>query len=231
VQQLTFGDVPTAVAMLDAGDLLIATDNGDMLGIERKTASDFLNTLRDDRLFPQLIRLREAVQWPYLALCGNVAPAMGGKCFANGMETGWNWASVSGALLTVQEIGVHVLQVASDHEFEAAIMRLGNRDRTAVRVARPRQAEFLSEAETTLTGLPGIGPEKAAALLEACGNAGWAIDYLTNDDWEGLANGVGEGIKRRVRKALGLPDWAALAVIVKETGNPPEGTKVCQRTQ
>ena len=218
VRTLTFGGVPVALAILEAGDLLIATDSGDIVGIERKTATDFLHTLRDDRLFPQLVRLRETTPWAYLAICGTLQPAVGGKCFANGIETGWTWPSVAGALLTVQEIGVHILHVPSDAEFEAAIIRLASRDRSALRTRPARESGFASEAEALLCALPGIGPDKAQSLLGYCGSAAWALAYLSNDTWEGpSAPGVGEGTKRRIRAALELEEWATLAVISKAT--------------
>jgi len=219
VRKLTFGeDIAVAVTLLDVGDVLVATDSGDLLAVERKTASDFLNTLRDERLFPQLARMRELTPWCYLALCGTLHPAVGGKCFCNGVETGWNWSSVAGALLTVQEIGVHILHVPSDAEFEAAIVRLANRDRGALRVQPPRGAAMVSDAEAILTALPGIGPEKAQSLLAYCGSPAWALTYLANDSWQGpTAPGLGEGTRRRIRKALELPEWAALSVVVKDT--------------
>jgi len=218
-QRLTFGDAPVAVTLLDAGDFLVACEDGAVLGIERKTAGDFLNTLRDDRLFPQLVRLREVTPWAYLALCGTLSPGAGGKCHQAGIETGWTWASVSGAFLSVQEMGVHILHIASDHDLEAAIIRLASRDRAQARVHPARMAAFVSEAEAILTALPGIGPEKAQALLAYCGSAGMALQYLTDDDFEGpTAPGVGAGTKRRIRKALELPDWGILGLVTKDGG-------------
>ncbi len=228
MQRCTFGGVPTAVACLDAGDLLLACDDDATLLIENKSASDFLNTLRDDRLFPQLVRMREwmPTAWHYLALRGHLQPGAFGKCYCDSRETGWSWASVAGALLSIQEIGMMVYNIASDQDYEAAIVRLANRDRSAIRTRPAREATFVSEGEAVLCALPGIGPEKAQALLAYCGNPARALQYLTDDEWDGpTAPGVGEGTKRRIRKALELPDWAALALIVKETGNPVEAEK------
>ena len=209
VKQLTFGGVPTVVTLLDAGDLLVATDDSCLLAIERKTASDLLNTLRDDRLFPQLAKLREVSPWAYLIVCGVFQPGPGGICIADGRATGWNWASVQGALLTAQEMGVHVLHVASDADYEASVIRLANRDRSALRIAPARDVTIISEQEQVLASLPGIGGEKARALLAEFGSAHLALHYLTVWDryWhhQGVA-GIGDGIRRKVRRALGLDD-------------------------
>jgi ERCC4-type nuclease len=208
-QQLSFGGVPVVVTLLDAGDLLVATYDSCLLAIERKSANDLLNTLRDNRLFPQLARLRDVSPWAYLVVCGTLQPGPGGLCVADGRSTGWNWASVQGALLTVQEMGVHVLHVASDADYEAAVIRLANRDRSALRVAPARDVTIVSEQEQILASLPGIGAEKARALLAEFGSAHLALHYLTVWDryWhhQGVA-GIGDGIRRRVRKALGLDD-------------------------
>ena len=214
VKSLTFGGAATAITMLDAGDLLVATDDSCLLAIERKTASDLLNTLRDDRLFPQLAKLRDVSPWAYLIVCGVLQPGPGGICIADGRATGWNWASVQGALLTCQEMGIHVLHVASDAEYEAAVIRLANRDRSALRITPARDVTIIGEQEQVLASLPGIGAEKARALLEVFGSPHLALHYLTTWEryWEPPYSqgvrvaGIGDGIRRRVRRALGLGD-------------------------
>ena len=74
IRQLHFGGVSVAVAMLDAGDVWCACNDEALLAVERKTASDSLNTLRDDRLFPQLAALREVSPHAYLIICGQLQP-------------------------------------------------------------------------------------------------------------------------------------------------------------
>lgn len=224
IQKLTFGGVPCMVMALDAGDLLVQCQDGAALSVERKTANDFLGTLRDDRLFPQLTRLRGQSPWSYLVICGQLSPGPGGKCYADSKETGWTWASVSGALLTVQEIGVNVLMIAGDHEYEAAITRLASRDRSTVRVRPPRDASIVSDAEQILAALPGIGPEKIAALLAYASTPAWAITWLTDDrgECDGKVPGIGLKTKNRIRAALGLEYEDYLGVISKATENEKE---------
>ena len=60
IKSMKFPNIPTTVTMLDTGDILAVTDDGHTLIIERKTPDDFLNTLKDERLFPQLPRMTEA---------------------------------------------------------------------------------------------------------------------------------------------------------------------------
>ncbi len=221
-KQLAFGGVPVVSTMLDAGDLLCACDDNALVAIERKEANDLLNTLRDDRLFPQLARLRDVTPWSYLLVCGQMQAGSGGMTFVNGVETGWNWASIQGALLTAQEIGVHVVHVASSHDYEAAVVRLGNRSRGMVHVAPAREMLAVSEGEAVLAAFPGVGPERAHALMDEFGDAHLALHYLTvwAKDWHCKpVPGVGDGTRRRVRKALGLDDALYLAAGVFETGS------------
>ena len=58
-QKLKFGGVPTMVTQLETGDVQAVTDDGCTLVFERKTPSDFLNSLKDERLFPQMARMTE----------------------------------------------------------------------------------------------------------------------------------------------------------------------------
>lgn len=220
VQQLTFGGVPTAVMQLDAGDLLLTADDGAILAIERKTASDFLNSLHDDRLFAQVATLYAVTPWSYLVLTRDLRPGPNGKAIADGRESGWTWPSVQGALVTVQELGVHVVQVVSDYDYEATVIRLANRNREPVWILPPRDALIVTEAEQILAALPGIGVERARAVLDYCGSAAWALAFLTDDNCVPEAKiGIAEGTKRRVRKALGLEDWAILHPLQRD-GRP-----------
>lgn len=216
VQSLRFGDVPVICDVLDAGDLLITCTDSSILGIERKTTDDFLNSLKNDRLFAQLVRLKAMTRWAYLMVCGSLTPTSGGKTLSNWRETGWQWASVQGALLTAQEIGIGVIHVA-ETEYEQAVIRLAERKRNAVRPQPMRDAALTMPQETILMSLPGIGIERMNTLLELCGTPAWTLEYLTRDDWEfKRIPGIGIGVKQAVRKALSLEESQCLAVIEKE---------------
>jgi ERCC4-type nuclease len=219
-QKLTFGGAPTSVSFLDAGDVLAICDDA-VIAIERKEASDFLNTMAAGRLFPQLAKLRELSQWAYLVIVGSIVPGANGTCSVEGRQTNWNWSSIQGAIVTAQEMGVVVVEVTHDTEYESTVLRLCNRDRAPLRIHPPRDAAIVSDAEAILGALPGVGAERASALVKYSGSPAWAITYLTDDSGLGeRVPGIGEGVKRRIRKALGLEDWQTLCVIAKETGNP-----------
>lgn len=221
---LKFGGASVSVTTLDAGDLWLACSDGALLAVERKTDTDFLHTLKDDRLFPQVTRLRAVTPWAYLVISGDLRPGPNGKCLTEGRETGWNWASIQGALLDVQELGVHVLFITSDYDYETAVTRLANRDRGAKPIAPPRDPLLVGEAETILATFPGVGPERVKALLDHCGTAAYALDWLTDGDYKAAVPGIGEGTKRRVRRALGLTEGNVLAVVSMSTEESSELT-------
>lgn len=217
-QTLAFGGAMTAVSLLDAGDLLVTCDDGTLLAVERKQPDDLLNSIRDERLWAQLAGIRKMTPWAYLVVTGDLHCGTDGKVVTDSRGTGWNWASVQGALLRAQEMGVFVVQCAGDDDYEAAVLRLAARSHKPEMVVPPaREAIPMSPAERILLSLPGIGPERVSALLEYCKTPAWALSFLTCHDVEGAVTGIGPGTKRAVRQALGLKDDEELAVVVSET--------------
>lgn len=222
IQKLSFGGVDKVVVELDAGDLLGVCDDATMIAVERKTPSDLLNTLRDQRLFPQLTKLRAVTPWAYLVVCGGLYPGANdmvwlddGSAFGS-RETGWTWPSVQGALVTCQEIGINVVFANGLLDYETTVLRLANRDRSTLKVTPARDASFLSSYETILAALPQVGPERARALLEVCVTPAWALDFLTDLSATTKVPGVGQGLKRLIRHELGLEDNHTLSVLSHE---------------
>lgn len=220
VQSLTFGSAMTAVTALDYGDLLATCDDGALIAVERKTADDLLGSLSDDRLWPQLVGIRAQTQWAYLVICGRLEPAANGNTLTERGEIKWPWASVQGALLKVQELGVMIVQCASDQDYESTVIRLSARSHSDTVVITPAKApKLLSEGEQILLSLPGIGPEKVGAIMDYCGTAAWALQFLTNLESTERVPGIGIGIKKKIRAALGLQPEQELAVVISETGH------------
>lgn len=222
VQRLTFGGVPTSVMMMDAGDLTAVCDDGSMLSIERKTPDDFLNTLRDERLFPQLTRLVEPrineqinnnmTTWPYLVITGELSRSPKGKVVTSDRgETGWDWAAVQGALLTVQEMGVFVAHCGGDGDYEACVVRLSNRCRDKeFKLLPPRPPQIVGASANFLAGLPGIGVERVLDLLKWAGSPAHALIGIT--DLEVDVPGIPMGVRKKIRSMLGLKDFQHLDV-------------------
>lgn len=214
VQKLALGGAQTVVTALDHGDILATTDDGAMIAIERKTSSDFLASLQDERLWGQLAGIRALTPWAYLVITGPLSPVGGKVATARGVN-GWSWASVQGAMLKVQELGIFTVYCEGDNDFEAAVLRLANRDRKSDLVIKPLRAPaILSEAERILTSLPGIGLERVKDILAYTGRPCWALQFLTDPKCLGNIPGIGAQTKRHIREALGLRDGEELSVVI-----------------
>lgn len=215
IQRLKFGDVPTVVTALEHGDLWMSTGAGDLICVERKTPSDLLGSIKDGRVFPQAAGMRSRTPWSYVVITGSLAPDYAGKTLADGRLTGWDWSSVQGALLTIQELGVGVVHSQGESDYEATVLRLADRKRGNEYVMQAKHdARVMTPAEIILTSLPGIGWDRAQDLMHHfSGRAGEALAWLTWQDTFGEIAGIGRGVKGQIRKALGLTDDAELFVM------------------
>lgn len=218
-QQLKFGGLPTVVTMLEQGDIMAATDTGEMILIERKTVSDLLGSVRDGRLFEQVSRMVDQTRWTYLVVTEPIVSNSNGQVVATGRgETGWSYAAIQGALLTAQELGAFVYFCKDGSEYEETVLKIGNRDRKNQFVLMPvKEPRLLSAGEQILASLPGIGIERIDILLKECSTPAWALSFLTDDISK--IKGIPANVKTKVRAALKLKDDEQLAVITDGQGN------------
>jgi len=214
VQELKFDGTMVAVTQLEYGDVWATTADGALLCVERKTVSDFLSSVRDERLWLQLAGLRKQSPWAYLVITGLMQVGPGGKLTTERGRTGWDWASVQGMILKAQELGAYVVMAPSDLEFEATILRIAERGRTPEMVLKPaRMPTILSPAEQLLASLPGIGLGRAESLLRYSGTPANALAFLTDMEFPHGPTGIGRFTKEKVREALGLKEGMTLAVV------------------
>lgn len=220
VQQLKFDGAFKMVTALDYGDAWVTTDDGDMICIERKAPDDLLNSIADERLFCQAKGIRERSAWSYVVVTGIIGATITGLATADKRSTGWQFSSVWGALLTVQEMGVRIVFCENDGDYESTVKRLCGRRRGAEYIIQPTiDSREMSDAERILTSLPGIGLTKAQLLLqEFNGRAGDALAWLTWDkcNVDFHVAGIGVGIKRTVRAAMGIDANTALEIVPDE---------------
>jgi len=134
---------------------------GNALGVERKAAADLGRSIVDGRLFHQMGSLRRGFRRPLLlveGLCDGVAVA------------GVPWAAVRGALVSVSVcFGVPVLRATDARDSASLIATAARqlREPFDVPYVRPgyRPTGWLRRALYILQGLPGVGPQRARALL------------------------------------------------------------------
>ena len=146
-----------SIAPLQYGDLIAQCPDGKSIGIERKTPRDFLDSIKDGRLLNQVAGLVGCVDFAYVVVTGWFLPdysfASTGEYVAYGGDdndvhndftsTKWQWHSLQGILLSIQELGCAVIY---DTDYHGTVERLVNRSRGDVKVAARRDAYVFTPA-------------------------------------------------------------------------------------
>lgn len=226
IKALKFSGIPTTVTMLDTGDILAVTDDGHELVIERKTPDDLLNTLKDDRLFPQLARMvakrqeqqragEPVTSWAYLVITEPLRCDASGKVITQRGITGWSFASVMGTLLSIQEMGVFVIFANGANDYQDCILRIGRRNRKSEMVLLPpKTPNILGPKATFLASLPHVGVEKVQEILAWSGdNLAHALSGLTDLT---IKAPLPMSYRKEIKDLFGLEDNQSLEVYQKE---------------
>ena len=99
---------------LETGDFVWVSSKGEVVGVERKTASDFLQSLTDKqangrtRFQNQMGRMLTTYSQPVLLIEGKLSPMPDGFTIAETRMTTWWWASVDNIFLSAQRSGILV---------------------------------------------------------------------------------------------------------------------------
>lgn len=220
VQRLRFYGAKKSIIEMEYGDIWATCEDGETLVIERKEPEDFINSMCSNRMIKQaygLSKLREGGLWPYVMIMGEFIPGPNGRTYVNGSLRNINYAAIQGELLNIQELGVFVIHANDSRDLEEAVLRLSNRQRNADMTipAAKRQGSTMSPPADFLTGLPGIGPGLAEAIIKNTRTAAHALELMTN---RGQIPNVQIGAKRRakIRTMLGLKETEELKVVKNE---------------
>ena len=148
-------------AHLSLGDYLI----NDVLLIERNTLTDLVASIKSGRLFTQMFNLARSEKQAVLLLEGTTIDLAG---------SGMRREAIQGALIHISlKLEISILR-SKDAEESAKIIRyaaqqLDQFGHKKSRVKRYRPLKLKSKQKKQLfllQGLPGVGPERAKALLE-----------------------------------------------------------------
>ena len=201
--RLAWDDCLVCSAPLPAGDVRIDMPDTTIL-IERKAPGDLLESVKDRRLFNQLAEMRQQTEWVYVLIHGILVPTSDGmtRYLQNGawVDRQWEWGSIQGALLSIQEIGAAIVQ---DTDLHGAIARIMARSRDSIKVPPRRDAYVFSPAESFLMSLPGIGSDKAQKLITLLGTPGMALEWLTGEYDQPRIDGIGPKTRQGVEDFLG----------------------------
>jgi DNA excision repair protein ERCC-4 len=186
--------VSVSVRRLEEGDFLVERQ----FVVERKTVRDFAGSLIDGRLFKQAGRLSQSGRRRLLVLEGS--PDDLRACHVSR-------ESLQGALITLCAFfGIPVVRAFDAAETARIVVYLARQARRVAigGLSRPgyRPKGIRARQLFILQGLPGIGPERAARLLERFGT----IQGVMNASVDELAevDGIGEKTARRIRAVLEL---------------------------
>lgn len=189
---------------LEAGDYYIPGDKCSLL-IERKTTTDYLNSLFDSHLWSEIEKLKSVSVGE-----GKIVPLLL-------VEGSWGYAlkwrkrqdrgaiaSIYGSLLsTIAGWGVHVIHSPATSWTPyviASLARWVGRPRESSPPVRKPKAETLDEmALRVLCSLPHISTKRARDILSRFGSVWDALSNL--DRWDEI-EGIGEKIVSDVRAVL-----------------------------
>jgi DNA excision repair protein ERCC-4 len=187
------GDIDLAVQRMTVGDYEVG---GSSL-IERKTVSDFAQSLVDGRLFQQAHRLR-ATGWPCaLILEGRLADPI---------QLQVRRECIQGALISLSLVYCIPTLRALDAEETARLLvyAAGQLERDVAGSAVMRKPRCSRRRRTqlfVLRSLPGIGPKRASALLDRFGSV-MAVLNASQDDLAAVP-GMGPSVIQKLKWAIG----------------------------
>jgi ERCC4-type nuclease len=188
-------NVSVTIKRLAVGDYIV----DHRLIFERKTLNDFARSIVDGRLFRQVIRLVSSKYKSVLILEGTAKDFRG---------TGVSREAMQGALITVSIImGIPVLRSQTPSESARLILYSARQIKSFAKGAvhrygrRPKGKR--NKQLFILQGLPGVGSERAARLLEAFGSVE-AVVTATGEELQAV-EGIGKHISEKIRWAVNEP--------------------------
>ncbi|NJE85722.1 DEAD/DEAH box helicase [Thermococcus sp. CX2] len=182
------------VKTLDVADYVVSEE----VGIERKSANDFIQSIIDGRLFDQVERLKRAYEKPVIIIEGqlygirNVHPN-----------------AIRGAIAAVTlDWGVPILFSSGPEETAQFIYLLAKREqeerKKEVRLRSEKKALTLAERQRLIVeGLPNVSATLAKRLLKHFGNVE-RVFTATEEELQEV-EGIGPKKAREIRKVITAP--------------------------
>jgi ERCC4-type nuclease len=145
---------------LEIADIVVSSE----VAIERKEGSDFISSIMDNRLFEQMLRLKDTYPYPILILEG-----LNDKVIE---RTGMKISSVYGALSFVSyKLGISVIPTRHLADTALVIERIAYReqvkdDMPILARSAPKKMSKYDRRIYLVEGLVDIGPKKAKLLID-----------------------------------------------------------------
>lgn len=189
VRILSLMEVNIELDQLEISDYIISN----RVGIERKSAKDFNDSLKDGRLFKELKDLKENFELPMLILEGDPF-----------LETGINENSLYGAITSIiLKFGVQIYKTKDPDETAKFLYQLAKKeqiDKKRTIKLRFEKAPLRTSdlMEYVIAGIPGVDALRAKNLLEELKT----LQVIFNSDIPDLTKveGIGKKIGQQIYK-------------------------------
>jgi ERCC4-related helicase len=157
VRHLSLMGVDVKIQQLQVADYIIS----DEVGIERKAAQDFTNSIKDGRLFRELIELKSNFNLPMLILEGD--PFLG-----TGIDKNAIWGAISTILL---KFGIFIYKTRDPEETATFLYQLSKSGRTKPQTDiklrfEKKPIETSKQLEYIVAGIPKVNASRAKNLLK-----------------------------------------------------------------
>ncbi|MEM2145235.1 MAG: ERCC4 domain-containing protein, partial [Candidatus Jordarchaeaceae archaeon] len=191
VRELTRLNVKIVPKQLQVADYIVS----ESVAIERKTAEDFLQSIVDKRLFPQVKEITSKYEKPILILEGQ---DLYGKRAIHP-------EAIRGALISiVVDFRLPIIWTLTPQETARMIHTIARREQTEretrIYIAEKTPGSLKDMQERVLTGLPGIDQILAKRLLDTF-NTLEAI-FTTGEAELSQVKGLGEKKAEKIRKVI-----------------------------
>jgi len=182
-------DLDCIVKRLDVGDYII----GDLL-IERKTPSDFFNSLFDRRLWTQLQNLKNAKGYiPLLIIEGNIWRGLADRSINGGSN------ALFGTFKTIiKSFRIPILQFDDSNDFKSFLRICDREEKRSSSIPLPvKKGRTLEEQKVfALSHIRGISYKTAKSLLDRFGSIK-KLSCAKNEDLI-LVDGIGDKLTKNI---------------------------------
>ncbi|MCK4757494.1 MAG: DEAD/DEAH box helicase [Thermoplasmata archaeon] len=191
VRELARQDFIIESKQLDIGDYIVS----DRVGIERKEVDDFIHSLKDGRLFPQVKALKRAYLAPMVIVEGENLYS----------RSGMAKSAIMGALASITvDFGIPVITVKDEVETAELVGTIARREFMESRTPAMRSDKgtmLLQERQQfIIEGLPNVSAVLAQRLLSYFGSAQAIMDADVKELMK--VKGIGKGIAQGIRDVL-----------------------------
>lgn len=187
IKYLALGGMDIILKTLPVGDYIIS----ESVGIERKEAYDFIQSIKDGRLFDELHNLRNNFEVPIMILEGNPIGI-----------SGLSRESIMGAIASVivnMKITVFTTNSAQDTaEFIIGLTKKVQQNKdTKEKIFKKKTSSIQEAQEQIISGIPGVNIYRAQNLLTYFST----IKNIFNADETELKNveGIGPGTAKKIK--------------------------------